>query len=235
MSEWRARRFWARAEVVPVEGGATVHLDGRPIRTPLKAPVVMPTEALARGVALEWAAQGDAVDPLSMPLMRAVNATLDKVIPQQREVVASLAEYGGADLLCYRATGPDDLVRRQAEAWDPWLRWARDALGAPLVTTRGVIPVPQPRASLAALRARVAAFAPWEVTALSEFVSLTGSLVLGLAVMDGEGAEAIWPLGRIDEDWQAEEWGVDEEAAERAAARREAFMQAERYLRLVRA
>lgn len=235
MSEWRARRFWTRAEAVAAEGGVTVRLDGRPIRTPLKAHVVMPSRALAEGVAEEWAAQGDVVDPLSMPLMRAVNATIDKVIPQRGEVAASLAEYGASDLLCYRATGPDALVERQADGWDPMLRWAREALGARLVTTRGVIPVPQPRDSLAALHARVAALSPWELTALSEFVTLTGSLVLGLAVADGWAPEAIWPLGRLDEAWQAEVWGEDAEEAARVAARHAAFLQADRYLALLRA
>lgn len=234
MSEWRARRFWTRAEVVPAERGMTVHLDGRPIRTPLKAAVVMPSHSLAEGVAEEWAAQSDVIDPLSMPLMRAVNATLDKVMPQHVEVIANLAEYGGSDLLCYRATGPDALIERQAEGWDPMLRWARETLGARLVTTRGVIPVPQAEAALNALHARVAALSAWELTALSEFVTLTGSLVLGLAVMEGWAPETIWPLGRIDETWQVEFWGADEEEAARVAARHEAFLQAHRYLTLLR-
>lgn len=235
MNEWRARRFWARAEVVPAEGGVTVQLDGRPIRTPLKAPIVMPSRALADGVAEEWAAQREVIDPLSMPLTRAVNATLDKVIPLQADVVANLAEYGGSDLLCYRATEPDALIERQAKAWDPMLRWARETLDARLVTTRGVIPIPQSEAALATLRARVAALSPWEVTALSEFVTLTGSLVLGLAVMEGWAPEEIWPLGRVDEAWQAESWGVDEEESERVAAREAAFFQAHRYLARLRA
>ena len=112
MSEWRPRRFWTRAEVVALPEGATVHLDGRPIRTPLKAPVAMPGRALAEAVAAEWDAQGAVVDPLAMPLMRAVNATIDKVVPQRAEVAAELASYGASDLLCYRAEGPDALVAR---------------------------------------------------------------------------------------------------------------------------
>lgn len=235
MSEWRARRFWTRAEVVEGADGFAVQLDGRAVRTPLKTLVAMPSRALAEGVAAEWAAQDGVVDPLSMPLTRAVNATIDKVVPQRGEVAANLAEYGGSDLLCYRAWGPEVLVARQAAAWDPMLDWADARFGARLATTRGVIPVPQPANALEALRAQVGARPPWELTALSEFVTLSGSLVLGLAVLDGQAPEAIWPLSRIDETWQAETWGADEEEAARVAVKRDAFLQAHRYLTRLRA
>lgn len=235
MSEWRARRFWTRSEVVAVGGGFTVHLDGRDVRTPLETLLAMPSRALAQGVAGEWAAQGDVVDPLSMPLTRAVNATLDKVIPQRAEVAATLSDYGGSDLLCYRAASPADLVARQDAAWDPMLDWAEAALGARLVTTVGVIPVAQPDGAVAALRSRVDARSPWELTALSEFVTLSGSLVLGLAVLQGRAPDAVWTLSRVDETWQAETWGADEEEAARVALRRAAFVQAHRYLGLLRA
>ncbi|CTQ32319.1 ATP12 family chaperone protein [Jannaschia rubra] len=234
MSEWKAKKFWKNVTVEPLDEGFTVRLDGRAVRTPAKTEVRMPTEALARGVADEWRAQGQLVDPLSMPLMRAVNATLDKVIPQRAEVAAGLAEYGGSDLLSYRATSPDGLIARQASQWNPMLDWAETQLGARLATTQGVIPVPQPETALAALTARVESLSPWELTALSELVSLSGSLVLGLAVLEGQPAERMWTLSRLDEDWQAEQWGVDEEEADRIARKREAFLQAERYLSLVR-
>lgn len=234
MSEWTARRFWTDATVEAVPAGHAVRLDGRSVRTPLKTEVAMPSRALADAVAAEWMAQGRTVDPRTMPLTRAVNATLDKVMPQRAEVAAGLAEYGASDLLCYRAPTPGALSDRQAAGWDPMLDRAAQRFGGRLIVTRGVIPVAQPEPVLRALRARVDALPDWELTALSEFVGLSGSLVLGLAAMEDEDPERLWTLSRIDEDWQAEQWGVDAEEAERVAARRAAFLQSHRYLELLR-
>ncbi|WP_179380642.1 ATP12 family chaperone protein [Jannaschia marina] len=235
MTEWKAKRFWTGASVEPGEAGFSVALDGRPVRTPLKTLVAMPSRALAEGVAAEWDAQAEMIDPTSMPLMRAVNATLDKVVPQRAEVAANLAEYGGTDLLCYRAAGPEALVARQEAAWDPMLDWADATLGARLDTTQGVMHVTQPANAIEALRARVDAMTAWELTALSEFVTLSGSLILGLAAMEGHDPEALWPLSRMDETWQAEQWGEDAEEAARIALKQAAFAQAHRYLTLLRA
>ncbi|TFL19574.1 ATP12 family chaperone protein [Jannaschia formosa] len=236
MTEWKARRFWTAAEVVEVPEGFAVELDGRPVRSPLKTLVAAPSRALAQGVAKEWDAQGQVIDPLSMPLTRAVNAALDKVMPQREEVAAHLSEYGESDLLCYRAAGPDVLVEREQAAWDPLLDWLDAEHGARLATTQGVIPVPQPANAVAALQARVGAMTAWELTALSEFVTLSGSLVLGLAVMEDRIApEAAWDVSRIDEAWQIEQWGEDEDEAERIAVKRAAFLQARTYLDLLRA
>lgn len=235
MSEWKARRFWSDASVDAVAGGHAVRLDGRPVRTPARTEITMPSAALAEAVAGEWDAQGEVVDPASMPLTRAVNATLDKVVPQVGAVAAELAGYGATDLLSYRAEGPEGLIARQAETWDPLLDWAARALGARLAVTRGVMPAAQPANALAALRARVDAFSPWELTALSEFVTLSGSLVLGLATATDEiDPDAAWRASRIDEDWQAERWGFDEEEAERVASKRADFLRAHHYLSLLR-
>ncbi|WP_299816139.1 ATP12 family protein [uncultured Jannaschia sp.] len=233
MSEWSPKRFWTDATVEAVPRGHAVRLDGRSVRTPLKTELVVPSAALAEGIASEWRAQKERIDPLSMPLTRAANATLDKVVPQRAEVVTGLSEYGGSDLLCYRAPGPGSLTARQAAAWDPLLAWAATEFGARLVLTEGVVPVSQPDATLDALRRRVAALSDWELTALSEFVSLSGSLVIGLAAMDRQDVEGLWAASRIDEDWQAEQWGLDAEEAERIAARRAAFLQAAVYLGLL--
>ncbi|MEM7643484.1 MAG: ATP12 family protein [Pseudomonadota bacterium] len=235
MTEWKARRFWEDATVQPVDGGFAVRLDGRSVRTPLKTELAVPTHALADGIAREWRAQVETVDPISMPLTRAANATLDKVIPQRAEVAAGLAEYGGSDLLCYRADGPQGLIDRQAEAWDPLLAWAADRFGVRLVITSGVMPAMQPETGQAILRAHLDGLSPWDLTALSEFVSLSGSLVLGLAVLEGRDAEDIWTRSRVDETWQAEQWGEDEEEAARVAVKRADFLQARRYLDLLRA
>lgn len=235
MTEWKARRFWTDVSVEAVPAGVAVRLDGRPVRTPLKTELAVPSRALADGIAAEWQAQGEVIDPMSMPLTRAANATLDKVIPQRAEVAAGLSEYGGSDLLCYRAEGPEGLRARQGAAWDPMLDWADATFGARLAVTSGVMPARQPEAALTALRDHVDGLSPWDLTALSEVVSLSGSLVLGLAVLAGHDAADIWDRSRVDETWQAEQWGEDEEEAARIAVKRADFLQAQHYLHLLRA
>ena len=233
MSTWSARRFWTTASAVPVEGGFTVQLDGRPVRTPLKSPLVLPTLALAEAVAAEWQAQDGTVKPETMPFTRMANSAVDKVKPQFVAVADMLAEYGGSDLLCYRAEGPAELVARQAEEWDPLLDWASAELGAALRTTTGVMPVTQPESSLAALRSLVHGFGAFQLAAFHDLVAITGSLVLAVAVTRGriDVAEA-WRLSRIDEDWQIALWGEDEEAAEVAARKRADLVQADRFFTL---
>lgn len=236
MTGWAATRFWKEATVETGPEGWQVRLDGRPVMTPGKAPLVLPTEALARAIAAEWEAQGGRVEPATMPLTRAANAAIDKAGPQRREVAAMLAAYGETDLLCHRAEAPAELVRRQAEAWDPPLAWAAEALSAPLVPTTGVIHAAQPPASLGRLRAAVDALDAFELVGLHDLVALSGSLVLGLAALNGQApAEALWAASRVDEDWQAELWGRDEEAARAAEAKRRDFLQAIDLLRLLRA
>lgn len=230
MSTWAARRFWTAAITVPVEGGFTVQLDARPVRTPLKAPLVLPTKELADAVAAEWDAQVGKVDPETMPFTRTANSAIDKVAPQLAEVGAMLASYGASDLLCYRAEGPDELVSRQASAWDPVLDWAAETLGAPLVTTVGVMHVDQPVDSLSALHKLVGDQTPFQLSAFHDLVAITGSLILALAVTHRRlTSEEAWELSRIDETWQISLWGEDEEAAEVAALKRAAFLQADRF------
>jgi chaperone required for assembly of F1-ATPase len=235
MSVWSARRFWTTVSAVPAPGGFAVQLDLRPVRTPLKAPLILPTEALAKAVAAEWLAQEDKVNPETMPFTRTANSAIDKVAPQLAEIAAMLASYGGSDHLCYRAEGPEDLVARQAAAWDPILAWAEKDLSAPLVATAGVMHIPQPPDSLAALSQAVHALSPFQLAAFHDLVALSGSLVLALAVTHGRlDAKTGWKLSRIDEDWQAELWGEDEEAAEAAAVKHAAFLHADRFYALCR-
>ncbi|MDP5305946.1 ATP12 family chaperone protein [Paracoccus spongiarum] len=236
MTEWKARRFWAAAGVHP-DGAAgwQVHLDDRPLRTPGKHALILPTEALAAAVAAEWDAQDQIIRPATMPLTRAANAAIEKVAPQFAAVAAMLADYGGTDLLCYRATAPDRLIRRQAEAWDPLIDWAAAELHAPLRITHGVIPVPQPAASLQRMHDAVLALDVFGLTALHDLVTLPGSLVLGLAVLRGRlGADEAHQLSRIDEAFQSEQWGQDDEAAEAAENRRQALLVAARFWSLSR-
>lgn len=235
MTEWKARRFWTRAGARPAAGGFAVELDDRPLRTPGKQPLILPTQALAHAVAAEWDAQADVIDPNTMPLTRAANSAIERVAPQFDAVAGMIAEYGGTDLLCYRAEAPEILVLRQAEAWDPLIDWAATALGAPLRITHGVIPIPQDPAALARLHDHVRALDPFGLTALHDLVSLPGSLIIGLAVLHGRlDGDTAFALSRVDEEYQAEIWGRDEEAAEHAAHRRNAIRLAERLWHLSR-
>lgn len=233
MTGWTAKRFWTQATAEPCQGGYTVRLDGRPVKTPAKAPMIMPTLALAEAVAAEWQAQEGVVKPETMPCTRSVNSAIDKVAPQFDEVADLIAAYGASDLLCYRATEPAALIARQAEAWDPMLDWAARTLEAPLVATAGVMHIGQPAESLDRLAAQVRALSAFELAALHDLVAISGSLVLGLAVIRGRiTAETAWTLSRIDEDWQAELWGEDDEAAQTAAVKRAALIHAARFFAL---
>ena len=230
------KRFWKSASVVDGASGFGVLLDDRPLRTPAKAPLEVPSRALADAIAAEWDAQCEAIEPESLGFTRAANTAIDRVAPNPTAVVDAIAEYGGTDLLCYRAEGPFGLLMRQSEAWDPWLDWSAGTLSAPLIAVTGIMHHAQPAASLSALRSGVAVHDPFALVALHDLVSLSGSLVLGLAVSRGAlpAAEA-WSLSRLDETWQIEQWGTDDEA-EAAAARREAgFRQAARMLDLLAA
>ena len=234
MSEWKARRFWKQADVEPAGDGWRVVLDGKPVMTPGKHPLILPNEALARAIAAEWEAQADIIDPLSMPLTRAANSAIEKVAPQFDAVADMLGAYGGTDLLSYRAAEPDRLHHRQRDGWDPLLDWADARYGARLGITRGLMPIAQDDQALARLRARIGALDPFRLTALHDLVTLPGSLVLGLAVLDGRltAAEA-HALSRIDEAFQAEHWGQDDEAEQAAQNRLEAMENAQRLLGLL--
>jgi len=173
------------------------------------------------------------VRPETMPVTRAANSAIDKVAHQFGAVVEVLAAYGETDLLCYRATGPEALVARQAAAWDPLLRWSAEVLDAPMVATAGVMHIAQPPASLSRLRAELTAATPFELAALHDLIAITGSLILGLAVARGliDSAEA-FGISRIDEHWQAELWGVDDEAAALEATKKAALDEAARFFLL---
>ncbi|MEC7763316.1 MAG: ATP12 family protein [Pseudomonadota bacterium] len=233
MSDWAPKRFWTDTKADACEGGYTVYLDTRTVRTPAKAAFVLPSQALAEAVAVEWDAQTDKIDPATMPMTRTANSAIDKVSNQHAEVADLLAAYGDSDLTCYRADTPVELVYRQAEAWDPLLDWADETFGARLQPRIGIMHAPQDEASLDRLRAEVHGLDPFRLAAFHDLVSLSGSLIIGLAVMHGRiDAETGWTISRIDEDWQAELWGEDEEAAEHAALKRQAFLDAALFFRL---
>ncbi|MEM9060750.1 MAG: ATP12 family protein [Pseudomonadota bacterium] len=230
------KRFWKEALVAPAEDadGWTILLDGRTVKTPAKRDVVVPKQAMADGIAAEWDAQEGEIAPMTMPLTRAAATCLDRVAPEQDVVAEMIAAYGETDLLCYRAEHPEGLVLRQTQGWDPVLDWARRDLAAPLKTASGIIHVAQDREALDGLAAEVHRQDAWALTCLSEMVTISGSLVLGLAVRRGalDAAEA-WTLSRIDEQWNIDEWGKDEEAARQAEIRRGDFIRAADLLKLL--
>ena len=232
MSGWTAKRFWTETRVEEVDGGFTIRLDGRPVQTPAKLLLIVPTRAMADQIASEWDAQQGKIDPRTMPWTRSANAALDKVATQFAEVAGLLAAYGDTDLLCYRADGPEELARRQTEGWDPLLAWSAATLKAPLNATVGVMHREQPAESLARLTARIGQMTAFQLTGFHDLVAISGSLVLALAVADQRlPAEEAWRLSRLDEHWQAEVWGRDEEAEMLEAARHEGFLHAERFYR----
>ena len=227
------RRFYKRADFVAADGGGfALRLDGRGARTPSKRPLVAPTRAVAELIAAEWAAQGETIEPLSMPATRLANSAIDGVAGALAATRAEIVNYAAADLVCYRAAAPQALVALQAAAYDPVLAWARDRLGAHFTATVGVAHVAQPEAALAAARAAVEVYTdPFAVAALHVMTSLVGSLLL--ALMTAESAlspEAAWRAAHVDEDFQIGRWGEDDEAKRRRAARWRDFAAAAKVL-----
>lgn len=235
MSEWKAKRFWKETTIEACEGGYTVRLDERPVKTPSKTLLVVPTQALAREIAAEWEAQDGVIDPLSMPFTRSSNAALDKVAHQHAEVAELLAAYADADLICYRADSPETLVARQSEAWDPLLKWISQTYDVKMQPVQGVMHHPQPSETLARLSQEVHGLDDFALTAFHDLVGMSGSLVIGLAALQNlHPAPVLWGLSRIDEIWQAEQWGEDEEAQELSARKENDFLHAKRFYDLSR-
>lgn len=235
MTEWKMKRFWKAADVAEAEGGYTVHLDGRPIKTPGKAALVVPSRVMASTMAAEWDAQTDVIKPDSMPVTKSANSAVDKVAVQFAEVADMLAEYGGTDLLCYRAAQPAELVARQAQVWDPILEWSAQSLKAPLTPVQGVMFAPQPEASLETFRTRLHALSIFELTGMHDLVTLPGSLVLGFAALDGYAdPDHLWEVSRLDERYQQEQWGTDDEAEDFAERKKQAFIHALNFVQMAR-
>ncbi len=225
------KRFWTD---VIVDADASIRLDGRPVRTPGRAPLALPTPALAAAIAEEWRSVGDTIDPRAMPLTGLANAAIDRVSPDPQAFAAGLAAYAESDLLCYRAETPAELVAREEAAWDPLLAWARERYDIHFETVSGVMHQPQPPATIARLAEAVASRPPFVLTALQPVVTISGTLVGALALLEKAiGADALWSAAIVDEVWQAELWGEDPEAASARAARRQDFDSAVRFLRLL--
>jgi len=229
------KRVYKKVAVRAAEGGFAVMLDGRPVRTPGRKMLVVPSRALAEAIAGEWRAQGDKVEPRSMPLTRLASTALDLVGQRRPAIVDEIAAYAMTDLVCYRADAPAELKARQHEVWQPLLDWAAARYGAALVVTAGVVPRPQPPEALAALRRAVEAYDDMALVALHAATAAAGSLIVALALLDGhiDAAEA-FAISQLDETFQIERWGEDAEAARRRAALRDDLAQTAEFHRLHR-
>jgi chaperone required for assembly of F1-ATPase len=229
------KRFYKDVAIVPTEDGHAIQLDGRPVRTPARAALAVPNAQLAKAIADEWRAQGDMIDPRSMPFTGLSNGAIDQITPNRESFAAGIAHYGSTDLLCYRAEGPIELIEREAAAWGPLLDWAQRRYDVRFTVTQGIIPVDQPPETLERLAGVVAAFDPFTLAGLSTLVTLSGSLICGLAIVEGgHDVDVIWTASEIDEAWEVEQWGEDADAAARSARRRGEFAMARVFCELAR-
>ncbi|HEV8014667.1 MAG TPA: ATP12 family protein [Stellaceae bacterium] len=229
------KRFYQDARAIEADDEYAVQLDGKPLQTPAKRALRVPSRALADAIAAEWQGQGAAVSPATLPLTRLVSTAIDRVAPQRHDIVAEIANYAATDLLCYRAAEPPELVERQARLWQPLLDWAEARYGAALIVTQGVTPVPQPPAALAAIERATAAHDAPALVALHLATACCGSVVLGLALM----AEHITPAeafaaAQLEESFEIERWGEDAEQTQRRAALKEDIALAARFAALLR-
>lgn len=228
------KRFWTDVSVAPEIEGLGIALDGRPVRTPGRTPLLLPTPALAEAVAEEWRSVGDTLDPRAMPLTGLANAAIDRIAPAREAFASGLSAYAASDLLCYRADGPEPLVLRQRAAWDPLLDWARGRYDVHFELADGVMPRSQPEPTLARLAEAVAALDPWQLAGLSPVVTISGSVIAALALVEGAASvEQVWAAGQVDEDWQVEQWGEDPLAEQARVARRRDFDAGARFLALL--
>lgn len=229
------KRFWKTVTVEPTDAGLGIALDGRPVRTPGRVPLTLPTPALAQAVAGEWSAVEDRLDPRAMPLTGLANAAIDRIAPDPAAFAAGLAAYGESDLLCYRAEDPEPLVARQQAAWDPVLAWARQRYDVTFAITAGVMHVVQSPATMARLAEATTVRDAFALAGLSPIVTITGSLVLALALAERAfDAETVWNAAHVDEDWQVERWGEDPLATEARLIRRRDYDAAVQFLDALR-
>jgi chaperone required for assembly of F1-ATPase len=229
------RRFYKHAEAGQHDEGFVVLLDGRPARTPGKKLLAVPARPLADALADEWASQIDKIDPATMPLTRLVNTIVDGVSVHAEAVRGEIVNYAGSDLVCYRADFPAELMKRQAAAWDPILDWAHRTHGVRFFLSEGVMPVAQLPETLDRIGRHVAGLDAYRLGSAHVIMTLTGSALLALAVLDGSiDADSAWSSAHVDEDFQIEQWGEDAEAAERRARRKVEMDAAARLLGLLR-
>ena len=212
------KRFYKQAGIASATDGHRVTLDGKPIRTPGKAEMLLPAAALAEAVAAEWQAQGEEIKPDDMPLTQLAATAIDRVAKAREAVIEELVGYAETDLLCYHAEEPEDLIVRQMAAWQPLLDWAAETFEAPFQVTAGIMPTRQPGPALRGVRRALETLSDLELTALASLSACCGSLIVALAVRHGRiSADEAFLVSQLDESFQIEKWGEDEEARKRRA------------------
>lgn len=228
------KRFWEEAKLNAQDGGWGIALDGKPLRTPARNPLVIPAKPLAQAIAEEWNSAPGTVDPQAMPLTGLANAAIDHVAADTERFALQLAQFGESDLTCYRAENPPALVEMQEQSWDSLLGWARRRFDLDFTTTHGILHEPQPEATVRRLTHAVTTLDPFRLAALAPLVTIGGSLVVALALLEGAiGADAAWDSVTIDDRWQLEQWGTDTDAEAALEARRRDFLAAARFLELL--
>jgi len=228
------KRVWKQADAVERDCGWGVELDGKPLRTPARDLLTVPTKALAEAIASEWNEVGDKIDPGTLPLTGLANAAVDRVAPDKEAFAKGIARYAEADLACYRAEGPSALVDRQTESWDALIGWGRRRFDVDFRTTSGIVHVDQPAATVDRLSHAVAALDPFRLAGLSPLVTISGSLLAALGVLEGTlMPDQAWDAVTVDDRWQLEQWGSDAEAEAAIDNRRRDFMAAARFLELL--
>lgn len=229
------KRFYKDVSVAEGEDGHQVRLDGKPVKTPAGAVLVLPAVALAEAIALEWRAQKKTIEPVTMPLTLLANSAIDRTPLNKGIVIDEIMNYARHDLLCYRAEGPKDLIRAEAEAWDPYIAWAREDLCVKFKVTTGIETVAQDPNSLARLQAMLRLLDPFILTALHHATALAGSAILALALWQGlERADEIWQAAQVDEDYQSDKWGEDAEAVKTRSARRDQWLAAGHFIQALK-
>jgi chaperone required for assembly of F1-ATPase len=228
------KRFWTTVSAEPEGEGWGIKLDGRAVKTPARAALEVPTQRLAEAIADEWQDVGENVDPRAMPLTGLANAAIDRVAPDRNAFARGLANYAEADLACYRADGPRELISRQEGEWDKLLGWARRRYDVDFVTTSGLMHVAQPPATVERLSHAVAALDPFRLAGLSPLVTIGGSLISAIAVLEKAVTPVeAWEAASVDDRWQLERWGRDAEAETALENRRRDFLAAARFLDLL--
>jgi chaperone required for assembly of F1-ATPase len=229
------RRFWTEVRVEQMGDAFTIRLDERSVKTPLKADLILPNMAVADTVAAEWRNVSEKIDPAAMPMTGFANAAIDRVGPERVTFVDAISGYGETDCFCYRAQNQDALFDRQTALWDPWLAWAGARYGVMFTTVIGIMHQPQPAETLAKLKAEIVARNDFELAAMAKLTHLAGSLIAVLAILERAGEpQAMWDTLCLDEDWQAEQWGADDFAIKNRRDREREFLDAARFLGLVR-
>ena len=214
------KRFYKNVEVAEGEGGFAILLDGKTVKTPARRTLSSPARTLSEAIADEWRAQKETIDPAAMPLTRLANSIIDGVADARKEVAAEIVKYLGSDLLFYRADGPEGLIERQTQLWDPVVAWARDSFGAHFLLVQGVTFAAQPQGSLDAIAVAIPAD-PWRLGAVHSVMTITGSALLALALSQGAlTIDAVWQAAQVDEDWNLQTWGRDDSVLAAQANRR---------------